>query len=325
MIIFLTLLYVGVLAVLVKIKLVPLNTFWKLSPVLWMLLLLVVLFIPMQWGAPAGSVATYQDVVEIIPNVSGEVVEVPVRALQPLEQGDVLFRIDPKPFEDKIADLEASLNLARVNLKRGKELFSKKVGPEADVDRFAAEVDSNTARLAQAQWELEQTVVRAPSPGYVTRVTLRPGQRVANLPLRSWMAFVNAGDSRLTIGINQNQTRHVRLGQDAEVTLKILPGRTLAAKVIAALPLTPQGQLAPSGEIPLAPNPQTVAQPYGVLLELVDPGSISSETMQAIALGRVPGGAVGTGAIYTESAQATHLIRRVMVRMQAWMNYLMPY
>jgi multidrug resistance efflux pump len=165
MIIFLTLLYLGVLAVLVKIKLVPLNTFWKLSPVLWMLLLLlVVLFIPMQWGAPAGSVATYQNVVEIIPNVSGEVVEVPVRALQPLEQGDVLFRIDPKPFEDKIADIEASLNLARVNLKRAKELFAKKVGPEADVDRFAAEVDTNAARLAQAQWELEQTVVRAPSP-----------------------------------------------------------------------------------------------------------------------------------------------------------------
>ena len=93
------------------------------------------------------------------------------------------------------------------------------------------------------------------------------------------MAFVNADDSRLTIGINQNQARHVRLGQDAEVTLKILPGKTLAANVIAALPLTPQGQLAPSGEIPLAPNPQTVAQPYGVLLELVDPGSIPSETI----------------------------------------------
>jgi hypothetical protein len=63
MIIFLTLLYVGVLAVLVKTKLVRLNSFWKLSTVLWMLLLLVVLFIPMHWGAPAGSVATYQNVI----------------------------------------------------------------------------------------------------------------------------------------------------------------------------------------------------------------------------------------------------------------------
>ena len=36
----------------------------------------------------------------------------------------------------------------------------------------------------------------------------------------------------------------------------------------------------------------------------------------------VPG---GTGAIYTDSVKATHLIRRVMLRMQAWLNYLIPY
>ena len=325
MIVFLTLLYVGLLAMLVKLRVVPLNTFWKLSPLLWALLLLMILFVPMQWGAPAGTVATFQNVVEIIPNVSGEVVEVPVRPLELLEPGEVLFRIDPEPFEDKIADIQASLNLASVNLQRAQELFDKRLGPEIDVDRYTAEVESNTARLAQARWELEQTVVRAPGQGYVTRVTLRPGQRVANLPLRSWMAFVNVDRSRMAIGINQNQARHLRRGQDAEITLKVLPGRTLDAKVAAMLPLTPEGQLAPSGEIPLAPNRQSIAQPFGVLLELVDPEAIPTESMQTIAMGRVPGGAVGTGAIYTDSARATHIIRRVMVRMQAWLNYLLPY
>ncbi|MCB1859228.1 MAG: hypothetical protein KDI63_13185 [Gammaproteobacteria bacterium] len=107
--------------------------------------------------------------------------------------------------------------------------------------------------------------------------------------------------------------------------MKTLPGRTLAAKVVAALPFTPQGQLATSGEIPLAPNPQTVAQPHGVLLELVDTDAIPSESMQSIALGRIPGEAVGSGAIYTDSVTATLLIRRIMVRMQAWLNYVLPY
>ena len=37
-----------------------------------------------------------------------------------------------------------------------------------------------------------------------------------------------------------------------------------------------------------------------------------------------PGGAFGTGTVYTESVQATHLIRKVMLRMDAWMNYIMP-
>ena len=38
----------------------------------------------------------------------------------------------------------------------------------------------------------------------------------------------------------------------------------------------------------------------------------------------LPGGALGTAAIYTENASATHVIRRIMVRMESWMNYILP-
>ena len=92
MIVFLTLCYIAVLAALVKLGAIRLNTFWKLSPILWMLALLILLFIPMQWGAPSGTVLDYQTVVEIIPNVSGEVVEVPVKPREQLEKGDVRER-----------------------------------------------------------------------------------------------------------------------------------------------------------------------------------------------------------------------------------------
>jgi hypothetical protein len=39
---------------------------------------------------------------------------------------------------------------------------------------------------------------------------------------------------------------------------------------------------------------------------------------------QLPGGAAGTAAIYTRSARATHLIRRGDLRMQAWLNYIIP-
>jgi multidrug efflux pump subunit AcrA (membrane-fusion protein) len=290
-----------------------------------MLLLFFVLFIPMQWGAPGGTVTLYQYVVEVIPNVSGEVIEVPVQPLVPLKQGDVLFRIDPTPFEDAIAEIEASLKLARVNLERARELFAKKLGPEVEVDRYAAEVGSYTARFDQAKWELDQTVVRAPANGYAAGVTLRPGQRVANLPLRSWMSFVNIDQGRLVIGIDQNRARHLRLGQSAEVTFKILPGRVFAARVLSALPLTPQGQLNPSGDIPFAPTAQTIPQPYGVILELTEDDPFMTMGLDPLAISRIPGGAIGTGAIYTESVKVTHIIRKVMLRMEAWLNYIKPY
>jgi len=44
--------YLVLLFILVKLKIVPFNLFWKISPVIVLLLLLVGLFIPMGWGAP---------------------------------------------------------------------------------------------------------------------------------------------------------------------------------------------------------------------------------------------------------------------------------
>ena len=55
MIVFLTLIYVGALFLAVKVGIIRMNTFWKISPVLWMVVLFFVLFVPMQWGAPAGA------------------------------------------------------------------------------------------------------------------------------------------------------------------------------------------------------------------------------------------------------------------------------
>ena len=84
MIVFLTLVYVAVLALLLKLRLIRLNLWWKISPLVWMVVLLVVLFIPMQWGAPTGTVQVYQYFVEVIPEVSGKVAEVPVKPLTPI-------------------------------------------------------------------------------------------------------------------------------------------------------------------------------------------------------------------------------------------------
>ena len=122
MIVFLTLIYVAVLVLLIKLRVIRLTLWWKISPLVWMLLLLIFLFIPMQWGAPSGVVNMYQEVVQITPEVSGEVIDVPVKALQPVARGDVLFRIDPKPYEYKVAGLEAKLKLAQLNLVRAKKL-----------------------------------------------------------------------------------------------------------------------------------------------------------------------------------------------------------
>jgi multidrug resistance efflux pump len=315
MIVFLTLIYVAALFLAVKIGIIRLTTFWKISPVLWMVLLFFVLFVPMQWGAPAGAVLMYKPVVEIVPNVNGVVTEVPVKALAPLKKGDVLFTIDPTQYQARVDQLGAQIKLSQANLERAQDLMDRGVGRQVDIDIYAAEVDSFTAQLLNARWELESTVVQAPEDGKVVALSLRPGQRVANLPLRSWVAFVEHGHRRLAVGIPQSRLRYIEPGQKAEIVLRMFPGRTMAATVESIVNINPAAQLQPSGLLPNAPSPADPALPFGVILELDD---------DSIDLLDIPGGAAGTAAVYTDSVAATHIIRKVMMRMEAWMNYIKP-
>jgi multidrug resistance efflux pump len=315
MIVFLTLIYVVFLFLAIKIGIIKMNSFWKISPVLWMVLLFFVLFVPMQWGAPSGAVRMYQVVIEIIPNVAGEVVEVPVKALVPVKKDEVLFRIDPAQYKAKVHQLEAQLNLSQANLARAQELMNRGVGRQVDVDIYSAEVNSYEAQLENARWELDKTVVRAPNDGQVVALVLRPGQRVGSLAVRSWVAFVEDGARKLIVGIPQSRLRHVETGQQAEVVLSLYPGKVFKATVGEIADINAAAQLQATGIVPQVPTMQDPPLPYGVVLILDDAD---------ISLAAIPGGAIGTAAIYTESVTATHIIRKVMVRMEAWMNYLKP-
>ncbi len=329
MIVFLLILYLGVLAVLVKLKVIKLNTFWKISPVLWVLILLIALFIPMQWGAPSGAVTMYQYVLEITPNVSGPVVEVPVKPLVPVKEGDVLFKIDARPFQYQLDQLtavrkqtEAQRNLAKIEYDRNRNLAKESAAAQRSVDQWRARyqealagIQSIDAQLDIANWNLEQTTIRAPTDGFVVGLALLPGQRVTTMPMQGMLAFVQS-QTRLAMGVNQNTMRYVQSGQPAEVVFKLYPGKTFDATVESIILINPQGQLAPSGDVPTAPTGQQSPLPYGVILTL---------TEDAPDLPKVPGGALGTAAIYTNAAKPSQVIRRVMMRMQTWMNYINPY
>ena len=319
MIVFLTLCYVGVLALLIKLKVIKLTLWWKISPIVWMLVLFFVLFIPMQWGAPSGAVTQYQTVIEIIPNVGGQVIDVPVKPLAPMKKGDVLFRIDPETYEATVDQLKAQLELAKLRLIQSKELAEAQAGSVYEVERYEADVKSLSAQLRTAKWNLAETVVKAPTDGYVMGLTLRPGQRVSNMPLRGWMAYVDSRQSALVAGINQNMLRHVAQGQPAEVVFKLFPGKVFPATVAGVGYVSPQGQLPPSGTLPQAPTGQQFPAPYGVIL------NIDSEVLSQLPRQQLPGGSVGTVGIYTESVKATHIIRKVMLRMETWLNFINPY
>ena len=261
--------YLVLLFLLVWHKIVPFNLFWKISPLIVLVVLMFGLFIPMNWGAPQGGALAIRNSVAIVPDVAGEVIDVPVVANVPLKAGDVLFRIDPTPFEAQVKAIEAQLKLSDLRLSQMTQLYDRDSGRAFDVQQRQSEVDQLKAQLEGAKWNLDKTTVRAPADGYVTNVALRKGARVANLPLAPVMAFIDTSDTIIGVAIAQIDARYIRPGQDTEVTFKFLPGRVFPAKVESVLQAIATGQVQTSG---LAVTPKDVATaPFVARIRLEDP------------------------------------------------------
>jgi RND family efflux transporter MFP subunit len=303
--------YIAILALFVWLGLIPFNRFWKFSPIIVAIALLVGLFIPMGWGAPSGAAVVARNSVQVVPSVSGEVIEVPVAANTPLKEGDVLFRIDPVTYQAQVDAIEAQLKFAELRLSQYTQLQRADSGRAFDVQQRESEVDQLKAQLDGAKWNLDKTTVRAPADGYVTNLALRKGARVtAQSPV---MAFIDTSTTIFAVAIPQINTRYIETGQPIEITFKALPGAVYTGRVETILQAIATGQTQTSG-LAVAPTDVETA-PFIVRIKLDD---------DAVAR-RLPAGSTGLAAIFTDHVAISHVIRRVVLRQTAILNYVNPF
>jgi len=305
--------YLVLLFLLVRLHIVRFNLFWKASPFIVLLFLLVGLFIPMGWGAPQGAALVTRNSVSVVPDVAGEVVDVPVSPNAPLKADDLLFRIDPVPYQAQVDALGAQLKLASQRLAQMTQLLERDSGRAFDVEQRQSEFDQLKAQLDGARWNLDKTVVRAPADGYVTNLALRKGARVANLPLSPVMAFIDTSGTIIGVEIAQIDARYIEPGQPVEVTFKFLPGRVFAGKVESILQAVATGQVQTSGQ---AVAPKAIeSEPFVVRVALAD----------AEVANRLPAGTTGDAAIFTDRVKVSHVIRKILLRQIAILNYINPF
>jgi len=272
----LILIYVSLCYVVFKVFRIPVNQWSLATAALGGIIGIALLLLIMNYNHPFTTNARiYFAVTPVFPSVRGRVIEVPVQANMPLKQGDVLFRVDPKPFqyvvdqkqaalaeaEQNVGQLKASLDqataatqransqfvLPQQNYDRQSELFQKRVIAQATLDTYTrnletakqslvgAQAEEERARLAyssnidgvnttvarlsselaDAQWDLDQTVTRAPAAGFATQVSLRPGMYVVPAAYRSVMVFVNTDprDQEFAAAFQQNSLQRVEGGR----------------------------------------------------------------------------------------------------------------
>jgi hypothetical protein len=134
---------------------------------------------------------------------------------------------------------------------------------------------------------------------------------VAGLPLNPVMSLVEA-DGQVLAFYNQNELTKVAPGDEAEFALDTYPGRIVKGKVDSIIWAIGQGQLQPSGTIPMSSLANTPPGQFAVKFDL-------AERDKPLFLAA---GASGDAAIYTQHAQFLHILRKVILRVGSYTNYL---
>jgi multidrug resistance efflux pump len=137
----------------IKMKWLPWNTVSQVIVVIIPIVALTGLILTLNVVAPSSAdVRVIKYVVNIVPQVKGRVTEVPVEPNRPVKKGDVLFRIDPTPYQLQVAALEAQLANA---IGTSKELEEQQAGAAAQVAQARSGIEQASARVREVSAKTE--------------------------------------------------------------------------------------------------------------------------------------------------------------------------
>ncbi|MEO8506378.1 MAG: biotin/lipoyl-binding protein [Betaproteobacteria bacterium] len=385
----------------IKFKWLPWNITSQVIVVTIPIVALTIMILTLNVVAPSSSkLRVFKYTIPIVSQVRGRVLEVPVEEGNRLvHKGEVLFRVDPTPYQLDVANLEAQLALAqggqreteetltgatakvaearatiaqaasritevdaklalaRKRVEQNRELAQSGAGARFDLEQAEAnlaelvasresarsaqaqaqaaegqalasvgqvrqklgtkvggtyaQVAQTRSQLANAKWLLEQTTTVSPCECYVINLQLRPGAFVAGLPLNPVMTLVEA-DGQVVAFFEQNELTKVQAGDEAEFALQTYPGDIVKGKVDSIIWAIGQGQLPATGTIPMSALANQPPGTYAVKFDIAE-----RDRQRFLAAG-----ASGDAAIYTQSAQFLHILRKVILRVGSYMNYL---
>ncbi|MFT0169214.1 efflux RND transporter periplasmic adaptor subunit [Paraburkholderia mimosarum] len=180
------------------------------------------------------------EVVNVAPDVSGAVVELPVRDNQFVHKGDLLMQIDPSHYQIAVEQAQAAVAARKAELTMRQDDARRRADMDSQVvSAEARENASHTANSAQAQYQqalaaldaaklnLERTRVVSPVDGYITNLQVFQGD------------YANAGQAKLAVVdshsfwvygyFEETKLPHVKVGNKADI--KLMSGGTLQGHV----------------------------------------------------------------------------------------------
>jgi len=174
--------------------------------------------------------------VEIVARVSGFLEKILYREGQVVKEGQVMFQMDPKPFQaqvnaskGEVENRKAQLWTAKANLDRIKPLAEQDAASKSDLDNAIGSVQSAEAatysaqaNLDKAQLDLSYTIIKSPFTGVSSKALLREGSYLSASGSASKLTYV-AKLNPLWIDFNISQNQRAKLVQEVKEGLITFP------------------------------------------------------------------------------------------------------
>lgn len=194
--------------------------------------------------------------VKISPDVSGEIISLPVAEGDVVERGALLARIKPDFYLTQVEQAEAGVLQAKAgmaqrradllnaeaDLKRQKDLFAKNAISQSEMEqaetKFAVAkaalegaeyaVQSAEARLREAQEQVSKTAIYAPMAGTISKLDVELGERVvgtSQMAGTEMMRIARLDQMEVEVEVNENEIVNVALGDTASIEVDAYPDR----------------------------------------------------------------------------------------------------
>jgi multidrug resistance efflux pump len=165
------------------------------------------------------------------------------------------------------------------------------------------------AQLENAQWELEQTTVKAAGDGYVSAMTLAVGARA--VPLRGALSFILANEISILGVFDQNGFKNIKRGAPVKLVFANRPGQMFYSEIGDVFRGTGQGQVAVSGTLARA---ETVGTSTTYPTNIDTPKNIDPDMLRL--------GMVGTATVISDKAGPIGLLATILLWVKAYAAYL---
>lgn len=186
--------------------------------------------------------------VKISSEVSGEIIQLPIKEGQQVKKGDLLVKINPDIYVSGVnrtaaslsttkaglSQAEAQVKEAKANYDRNKPLFEKGVISKSEWDRIVSayevaeankqsayfNVQSASATLTEARDNLGRTTIYAPADGTISLLSVELGERVLGTQQMAGteiLRVANLNNMEVEVDVNENDIVKVTVGDSAKI------------------------------------------------------------------------------------------------------------